>query len=155
MFHNVDELLTTAELRNFRDYLIENPFVVVEFSDIDAFKQKVWISCLVENSHEYFELIHGHDSSKEEVKEIISEAEKEQTQWESVIGLFNDRFSVPFKVEVENKGDAVLNVSAPQIAFYVNDHDGKNVRKIERSILDRGLSNGEKRALYMRSYSIL
>lgn len=149
MFQKVDGLLTTAELRNFRDYLIENPFVVAELSDIDAFKQKVWISYLVKNKHEYSELINEYDSSKEKIKEIIGEAEKEQTQWESVIELFNDRFSVPFKVQVENKGDAVLNVSAPQIAFYVKDHDGKDVRKIERATLDRGLSNGEKRALYI------
>jgi len=117
MFQKVDSTLTTAELRNFRDYLIENPFVVAELSDIDAFKQQVWISYLVENSSEYFDLIQEYDSSKEKIKVIIGEAEKEQTQWESVIALFNDRFSVPFTVQVENKGDAVLNVSAPQITF--------------------------------------
>ncbi len=44
MFGKVDGMLTTAELRSFRDYLIENPFVVAELSDIDAFKQRVWIS---------------------------------------------------------------------------------------------------------------
>lgn len=149
MFQKVDGTLTTAELRNFRDYLIDNPFVVAELSDIDAFKQKVWISYLVENSHEYFELIQEYDSSKEKIREIIGDAEKEQTQWESVIALFNDRFSVPFKVQVENKGDAVLNVSAPQIAFYVEDRGGGAARKTDRAILDKGLSNGEKRALYI------
>lgn len=149
MFQKVDGTLTTAELRSFRDYLIENPFVVAELSDIDAFKQKVWISYLVQNSHDYFELIEEYDSSKEKIKAIIGEAEKEQTQWEAVIALFNDRFSVPFKVQVENKGDAVLNVSAPQIAFYVEDREGGAARKTDRAILDRGLSNGEKRALYI------
>ena len=149
MFQKVDGTLTTAELRSFRDYLIENPFVVAELSDIDAFKQKVWISYLVKNSPEYFELIEEYDSSKEKIRAIIGEAEKEQTQWEAVIALFNDRFSVPFKVQVENKGDAVLNVSAPQIAFYVKDREGGAARRTDRDILDRGLSNGEKRALYI------
>lgn len=149
MFQKVDGTLTTAELRSFRDYLIENPFVVAELSDIDAFKQKVWVSYLVQNKHEYFELIEEYDSSKEKIKAIIGEAEKEQTQWEAVIALFNDRFSVPFKVQVENKGDAVLNVSAPQIAFYIEDREGGVARKIDRAILDKGLSNGEKRALYI------
>lgn len=149
MFQKVDGTLTTAELRSFRDYLIENPFVVAELSDIDALKQKVWISYLIENGHEYFELIQEYDSSKEKIRAIIAEAEKEQTQWEAVIALFNDRFSVPFKVQVENKGDAVLNVSAPQIAFYVDDRGGGAARKMDRAILDRGLSNGEKRALYI------
>ncbi|WP_132951534.1 hypothetical protein [Rhodovulum bhavnagarense] len=149
MFQKVDNTLTTAELRNFRDYLIENPFVVAELSDIDAFKQRVWISYLVESSSEYFDLIEEYDSSKEKIKEIIGEAEKEQTRWESVISQFNDRFSVPFTVKVENKGDAVLNVSAPQITFYVEDRDNGAPRKTDRNILDKGLSNGEKRALYI------
>jgi len=149
MFQKVDGTLTTAELRSFRDYLIENPFVVAELSDIDAFKQKVWISYLIQSGNEYFELIQEYDSSKEKIKAIIAEAEKEQTQWEAVIALFNDRFSVPFKVQVENKGDAVLNVSAPQITFYVDDRNGGAARKTDRVILDKGLSNGEKRALYI------
>lgn len=149
MFQKVDSTLSTAELRSFRDYLIENPFVVAELSDIDAFKQRVWISYLVNNSSEYFDLIQEYDSSKEKIKGIIGEAEKEQTQWEAVISLFNDRFSVPFTVKVENKGDAVLNVSAPQIAFYFEDRDGGTERKTDRSVLDRGLSNGERRALYI------
>ena len=149
MFQKVDDYLTTVELRSFRDYLIHNPFVVAELADIDRFKQKIWTSYLVENSHEYFELISEYDSSKKKIEEIIAKAEEEQTQWESVIELFNNRFSVPFKVQVENKADAVLRVSAPQIAFYVKDHDGKNLEKIERSTLDRGLSSGEKRALYI------
>lgn len=149
MFQKVDGMLTTAELRSFRDYLIENPFVVAELSDIDAFKQRVWISYLVENDKIYFDLISEYDSSKEKIRDIISEAEKEQTRWESVIAQFNDRFSVPFEVRVENKGDAVLNVSAPQISFYVKDREGGAARKTERSTLDRGLSTGERRALYI------
>ncbi len=149
MFQKVDGKLTTAELRNFRDYLIENPFVVAELSDIDAFKQKVWVSYLVQNSREYFELIEEYDTSRDKIRTIIGEAEKEQTQWEAVIALFNDRFSVPFRVQVENKGDAVLNVSAPQIAFYFEDREGGAARRTDRAILDKGLSNGEKRALYI------
>ena len=149
MFQRVDGMLTTAELRSFRDYLIKNPFVVAELSDIDAFKQRVWISYLVDNQRVYFDLISEYDSSKEKIKAIIADAEKEQTRWEAVIAQFNDRFSVPFEVRVENKGDAVLNVSAPQIAFYVKDSVEGIIRKTDRSVLDRGLSTGERRALYI------
>ena len=149
MFQRVDDALTTAELRAFRDYLIEHPFVVPELKDVDAFKQKVWIAYLVENQSKYVELIHEYDESKEKVKAIILEADKEQTQWEAVIALFNDRFSVPFEVRVENKGDAVLNISAPQIVFYFTGRDGDQPTKTDRTLLDRGLSNGELRALYI------
>jgi len=149
MFQKVDGALTTAELRAFRDYLIEHPFVVPELNDLDAFKQKVWIAYLVKNNAQYTELIAEYDESKEKVKEIISAAEREQTQWEEVLKLFNDRFSVPFEVVVENKGDAVLNIAAPQITFYFNGQEDGERTKTDRQLLDRGLSNGEKRALYI------
>ena len=149
MFQTVDGLLTNAELRSFRDYLIDNPFVVAELSDVDTFRQKLWISYLVKNSGQYLELIDEYDSSRETIKKIVGSAEAEQTHWETVIELFNDRFSVPFTVRIENKVDAVLGVSAPQISFYVKDRDGRDARKIERNTLDEGLSNGEKRALYI------
>ena len=149
MFKKVDDTLSTAELRNFRDYLLENPFVVAELSDIDAFKQRVWISYLIKINDQYFDLIKEYDNSKNKIKEIIGKAEKQQTQWESVIAKFNDRFQVPFTVHVENKGDSVLNLSAPQIAFYVKDRMGGDARKTERDTLDMGLSNGERRALYI------
>lgn len=149
MFQKVDSALTTAELRAFRDYLIEHPFVVPELGDIDAFKQKIWIAYLVKNRDQYLELIQEYDASKEKVKEIIAEAEKEQTQWEEVLSVFNDRFSVPFEVQVENKGDAVLNAAAPQIVFYFTGREGDTPKKTDRALLDRGLSNGEKRALYI------
>ena len=149
LFETVDGLLTNAELRNFRDYLIDNPFVVAELSDVDTLKQKLWVSYLGELSDQYLDLIAEYDSSRGTIKQIIDRAEAQQTHWEDVIRLFNDRFSVPFIVRVENKVDAVLNVSAPQISFYVKDRDGQDTRKIERSTLDEGLSNGEKRALYI------
>lgn len=149
MFQKVDSALSTAELRTFRDYLIENPFVVPELNDVSAFKQKIWVAYLVKYADQYFELINEYDESKEKVKEIIAEAEKEQTQWEEVLSVFNDRFSVPFEVRVENKGDAVINAAAPQIVFYFKGREGDDSTKTDRALLDKGLSNGEKRALYI------
>jgi len=76
MFEKVDSALKTAELRAFRDYLIDHPFVVPELNDIDAFKQKIWIAYLVKNRDRYLELIQEYDASKEHVKAIIVKAEK-------------------------------------------------------------------------------
>ncbi len=149
LFNKVDGALSTAELREFRDYILENPFIVQELKDVDAFRQHVWVAYLVELKGEYFDLMEEYDKGEEKIRAIITAAEAEQTSWERVIEIFNRRFSVPFEVRVENKGDAVLNLAAPQIAFYFKDDVGTPSKKTDRSILDSVLSNGEKRALYI------
>lgn len=149
MFSKVDKALSNAELKTFRDYLIENPSLVAELSNIDYLKSKIWTGYLTQIGDDYFDLIQTYDSSKEKLKHIISQAEAEQTRWEAVIDIFNKRFSVPFSVRIENKGDAVLNLSSPQITFYFNDENGAPIKKVDRNLLDDVLSNGEKRALYI------
>lgn len=149
MFAKVDKALSNSELKTFRDYLIENPFLASELKDLDYLKSKIWVAYLIKNKTDYFDLIHTYDESEEKLKDIISQAESEQTHWEEVIGIFNRRFSVPFTVCVENKSDAVLNLASPQIVFYFNDENNKASQKISRDLLDTVLSNGEKRALYI------
>lgn len=148
-FEKVEKSISTAELRALREYLVENPYIVPELEDIDQFKQKVWISYLVEAQSDYLSLVSEYDSSEERLSEIITEAEAEQTRWESVVSLFNKRFSVPFEVRVENKSDAILNSKAPQLTFYFKDTIDGEERKTSREVLDKVLSNGEKRALYI------
>lgn len=149
MFSKVDKALSNAELKAFRDYLIDNPSLVSELKDITYLKTKIWIGYLIKIGDDYFDLIQSYDESEEKLKNIISQAEAEQTRWESVIAIFNKRFSVPFSVRIENKGDAVLNLNSPQIVFYFNDENGEPTRKVARGLLDTVLSNGEKRALYI------
>jgi hypothetical protein len=52
-------------------------------------------------------------------------------------------------VRVENKSDAILNSKAPQLTFYFKDHIAGGERKTSREDLDKVLSNGERRALYI------
>tara|TARA_R100000935_G_scaffold1285_1_gene4053 strand:- start:349 stop:2535 length:2187 start_codon:yes stop_codon:yes gene_type:complete len=148
-FDQVEKSISTAELRALREYLVENPNIVPELTDIDQFKQKVWISYLVEAQSDYLALVAEYDASEVRLGEIITEAEAEQTRWEAVVDLFNKRFSVPFEVRVENKSDAILNSKAPQLTFYFKDQVAGGERKTSREVLDKALSNGEKRALYI------
>lgn len=149
MFAKVDKALSNAELKTFREYLIENPFLVSELKDLDYLKSKIWVAYLVKNKADYFDLIQIFDESEQKLKDIIAQAESEKTHWEEVIHIFNKRFSVPFTVSVENKSDAVLNLDSPHIVFYFNDENNEPSQKISRELLDTVLSNGEKRALYI------
>lgn len=149
MFSRVDRALSNAELKAFRDYLIEHPYLMPDFKDIKYLKNKIWVGYLIKCKDEFFNLIQSYDESEETLKSIITKAEAEQTRWEAVIDIFNDRFSVPFTVRIENKGDAVLNLASPQIAFYFNDENGDPTKKVDKDLLSNVLSNGEKRALYI------
>lgn len=148
-FQKVDNALSNAQLRDFRDYIIANPTLLPELQDYQLLKSKLWTGFLQKVQPEYLELLVTYDASKEKVTEILTKAEAEQTKWEKVLEIFNTRFSVPFRVAIENKGDAVLGINSPQIVFYFNELNGSEERKIEKSLLDRVLSNGEKRALYI------
>ncbi|RRH71294.1 hypothetical protein [Falsigemmobacter faecalis] len=148
-FNKVEKAITSAELRELRDYLVDNPELIPELNNIDQFKQRVWIAYLIANQTDYLSLVSEFDSSQVRLREIISEAEAQQTRWENVVDLFNRRFHVPFEVKVVNKSDAILNSRSPQLAFYFKDRFNGVERQTSKDALDQVLSNGEKRALYI------
>lgn len=149
MFEKVDDAIKTRELRALRDYLLRHPYIVPELQDLQALERKVWLAYITTMKPEYFDLIEEYDNSQAKLKEIVAKAEAETTRWEHVISVFNQRFSVPFKVRIENKSDAVLGIEGPQFAFRFKDENGHADKKLSREELGNVLSNGERRALYI------
>ncbi|MEM1368708.1 MAG: hypothetical protein AAGG02_11965, partial [Cyanobacteria bacterium P01_H01_bin.15] len=147
-FEKVDKALSNAELRSFREYIIENPTLLPELENYAYLKNKLWVGYLQKVETEYFDLVESYDINQQKLKEIIQKAEAETTRWKGVLAIFNSRFSVPFRVAIENKSDAVLGISSPQIVFYF-DEQRDNEKKVDKELLDRVLSNGERRALYI------
>jgi len=149
MFTKVDGKLSNKALQNFRDHLLDHPYLVPELQDIDALKRRVWIAYLTTMKSEYVGLLEEYDSSLEKLKDIVEKADAELTLWEDVINTFNKRFWVPFKVKVKNKADAVLGIEGPQIEFEFKDIGGEANKRISSEELSQVLSNGERRALYI------
>jgi len=147
-FEELDsKLKANKELRDFRDYLINNKKILPELSNLDLFKQKLWISYLKSTKESYAELEQEYNSGKEEIETIINEAKREETKWRNVIDIFNKRFTVPFQLSVENQEDVILKSDGPSINFTFKDSE--NSISINEPDLLRVLSNGEKRALYI------
>lgn len=149
MFDKVDDKLNTKALRDFRDHLLDHPYLVPELQDMNALRRRVWIAYLSTMKSEYAALLEEYDDSQEKLTDIVGKAEAELTRWEAVIDQFNERFWVPFKVTVKNKADAVLGIQGPQIEFVFKDQDGDANRRIDPQKLSEVLSNGERRALYI------
>lgn len=93
-----------------------------------------------------------YNNGKEQIAKIIEEAKSEVTKWAEVINIFNERFSVPFVVRIDNQEDVILRDNAPIIRFdFLDDPEDKDspTVPIDENQLLRVLSNGEKRALYI------
>lgn len=147
-FEEIDKKITAnQDLRDFRDYIEENQTILPEFGNLNAFKQKIWISYLKKFSEGYEVLEREYSKGQEEIEKIEVQAKKEKTQWLNVIGEFNKRFFVPFKLSVDNQEDVILKSELPIIKFTFHDLD-KNT-DIEEKDLIKVLSNGELRALYI------
>ena len=135
-------------LRDFQRYMLDHDAYLSQLSNVNKFKQDVWKSYLKVKYDFYLDLISKHESAQKRRKEIEDEAEKQRTQWEEVIHIFNDRFFVPFKLEVKNRIAVMLgNDSIIDLGFTY--HDGDDNVSVLRDALLKCLSTGEKRALYI------
>ena len=134
-------------MRDFRDYLLKNMKILTELKNLGSLRQKIWISYLKDHKDLYVNILKEYRQGKEELNKIIERAQTEETQWRSVIDIFNKRFSVPFILTIKNQDDVILKRDVPGIAFVFKDTDGET--SVEKSNLLQALSSGEKKALYI------
>ncbi|MFC4620579.1 hypothetical protein ACFO4N_17960 [Camelliibacillus cellulosilyticus] len=145
IFNNIDKKISNAQLRDFREYLFENQNILTELVDLNSFKRKLWISYLKDNKEEYTNLVEEYKKGQNKIKAIIEKAKNEQTDWENVIGIFNRRFFVPYRLAIRNKEDSILKDQAPSIDYYFDERP----ENVEEELLLRVLSQGESRTLYL------
>lgn len=134
-------------LRKFKDLLYNNQKLIPLLRDYKNFKKAIWINYLAKNIDTYNILVNLYSSNKEKLKSIIKQAKDESTIWKQVTSVFNDRFSVPFKIEVVNQEDVILKEETLKLNFMYKT--GTNEKEINREKLEECLSNGEKKALYI------
>ncbi len=152
-FEDIDkQLQRNVDLRKFRLCLAENQIVLVELANPGRLRQKLWVEYLIRSRAAYQDLLCSFNEGKDKIAEVVREARTERTKWAEVIRIFNERFSVPFVVRMDNQEDVILKRDAPSICFdFLEDSDdpGSATAPIEEGDLMRVLSNGESRALYM------
>lgn len=148
IFDDLDRKMSAnKDLRDFREYLLQNISIVPELSNLEAFKEKLLISYFKIRKDLFSLLIAEYESGKKEIERIIEQAKNESTQWSYVIDIFNKRFSVPFKLSIGNQDQVILSSQAPVVKFEFID--GSKTKPINESELLSVLSTGEKRALYL------
>jgi len=103
---------------------------------------------LYELSEDYNILIDIYNNGKNQIESIVEKAKSQESSWKNIVDLFNNRFLVPFDLEITNMEDMILkDVEVPAINFIYKENDEE--KKLERNDLIEYLSRGEKRALYL------
>ncbi len=147
-FANIEKVINAnKELRAFKDAISGDNTLLIELLNYDSFRVKVLFSYLKQYIQNVKSLVELYREKKSEIEKIIEQANKDQKEWESVIKIFNQRFLVPFKVELQNQKDILLNKDAAQFRFIFSD-DNQDVN-VQKEDLQKHLSGGEKRALYI------
>lgn len=136
-----------AGLRKFKDLLYKNQKLIPLLKNYDKFKKMIWINYFAKQIDKYNILVNLYSDNKERLKNIIKEAKGQSTIWKEVTDVFNDRFSVPFKIEVVNQEDVILKEDALVLKF--SYMVGTAEKQVKRETLEDCLSNGEKKALYI------
>lgn len=135
-------------VRDFEAYLSDHEDLLVRLSNVAAFREDVWKSYIKARSEAFQDLIAKYQAAEARRKEIEAQAQKERTQWQEVIEIFNDRFFVPFKLEAVNRVAVILG-QEPILSLGFNFEDGADKATVDRNTLMQALSTGEKKAFYV------
>jgi hypothetical protein len=135
-------------LRDFEAYLQDHEELLPELANVAAFKEKLWKSYIQANYDSYVTLLEKMQRAEVRSKQIEEQAAREETLWQKVINIFNDRFLVPFRLDVANKIRVQLGQeTALRLGFIFKDH-AEEV-SVDRGALLQVLSTGEKKAFYL------
>ena len=142
------QLSRNVELREFCRYLQDNEALLAQLNNVPKFREDVLKSYLKTHYTLYQDLMQAYDVAAMRKKEIRDEARKQQTQWQQVISIFNDRFFVPFQLEAKNQIEVMLgDDQVIKLGFtYI---DGAEKVEVDKSKLVKVLSTGERKALYV------
>jgi len=135
-------------LREFQAYVLDQEAILSQLSNINKFKEDIWKSYIRANYDLYLNLMSKYEAAQKRQKEIEDEAAIQRTEWERVINIFNERFFVPFTLEVRNR-TAVMLGSEKIIDLGFTYHDGNENAVMAKNDLLRCLSTGERRAFYI------
>lgn len=148
-FDKIDKELNKRALVKFRKVIESTPEIITQMTDYKQFRKNIWIQALNTNKDILKDLLNEFGKSKAIIDSLKEQAKKQRTDWDNVLEIFNSRFTVPFIIEVPNQDEVLLKGDIPAFIFKYVDKDNDQKVPIERKDLEKILSQGEKRALYL------
>lgn len=143
----IENLLNDSKGIVLKDIIETNPEIIgfLALDKLQTLKKCLWGSYIRHNSILFEELCDKYN----DFSEAIDALEIDDTPWKKALDIFNQRFTVPFMMNVVNLKGAIIGESVPQVEFSFKK--GDTVKTIDRSKLEKldTLSQGEKRELYL------
>ena len=146
-FKKIEKALESHEkTRDLCRILTEKNFIIKKL-EVEEFRIEIWKNYFCICRELYNTLVNSIKTSKQQIEIIKEEIKKEfaQNTWQTVLDVFESRFSFPYKIEIDNPAETVLyDKVMPEILF----KSPKN-EKYEQEKIIPTLSSGEERALYI------
>ncbi|WP_287827455.1 hypothetical protein [Bacteroides sp.] len=149
-FNKIDKAITSnTQVRDLKRVLDQDHSILSELADYSGFRKKVWKGYLSKLKLELNSVLVAYRDKKSKLKNLLDRAKKETSVWQEVITIYNQRFYVPFKVELSNQEDVILKQEAATLKFsYQDSREEEPIEQDKKSLLEV-LSTGEKRAFYI------
>lgn len=146
-YTKIEKLLNDSKGIVLRDIIENNPHIIpyLKSSRLDFFKKQLWISYI----KKHIEIFQALENKYNLLEDKLGTINLEDTQWSKALRIFEERFTLPYKMSIQNYKSTIIGSSIPKIEFTFKKN-GKSV-SLDRSRLDNidVLSQGEKRALYL------
>lgn len=147
VFQEIEKMLSDAKGTVLKELLENNPDVIpyLKVDKLQVLKKQLWLSYIECEGEKFKELINEYQKLENEINDI----DLDTTPWKNALNIFEERFTVPYKMEISNMKGAIIGESIPRVEFSF-ERDGQTV-KMARTELENidVLSQGEKRALYL------
>jgi len=114
-------------------------------------KKDLWNYYFKENIDDLNKLTDLYDLWIKKLNQILDDADKYEAEWHKTIKIFEDRFYIDFKIDIDSKKDVVVWRKRANLNFIYNHEDDENkVIHTKESLLSLNiLSWWEKRVLYL------
>ena len=146
-YQAIEKMLGDVKGSALKDVIEVNP-ELIEYLAIDKLgilKTFLWGSYLKKNEAILLDLY----SKYRILSDAIESVQLDDTPWKKALDIFNQRFTVPFSMNVANLKGSIMGESVPKVEFTFSK--GEVQKTIDRNKLEEvdTLSQGEKRALYL------
>lgn len=128
--------------------LERNPALVAHLIDYEKFQKDFWLGCLVAKKDEAKALVAVYEAKRQELQQILAEANAKLNAWNKIVRIYNERFHVPFTVSIENTKDIILKQDTAKLKFTYKDKDGTDTDTQKKELMNI-LSRGERRAFHI------
>ena len=146
-YAKIEKLLEDSKGIVLRDVIENNPHIIpfLKIDKLGFFRKQLWISYIKKHIEIFQELENKYNL----LEDKLGTVNLEDTQWSRALRIFEERFTLPYKMSIQNYKSTIIGSSVPKIEFTFKKN-GKSV-SLDRSRLDNidVLSQGEKRALYL------